>query len=100
MIVRRLAAADMAAQGYRRSRRRRVSLARTEVTVTLDFVADGDEHTLTLVLPSFRSDDGEETFCTFAVITTNRSSFAGPPIGPGQTYEVVALDGVARAVDF
>lgn len=71
-----------------------------EVTVALDLVLDGDNHTLTVVLPSFRSDGIEERFATFAVVTTNKGSLAGPPAGARQSYDVVALGGVARAVDF
>jgi hypothetical protein len=78
----------------------RASALGTEVTVALDLVLDGDNHTLTLVLPAFRSNGGEERFATIAVVTTNKGSLVGPPRGARQRYDVVELEGVARAVDF
>ncbi len=71
----------------------------TEVSVALDLVLDGAGRTLTVVLPSFRSDGREERFETFAVVTTNTGSPGGAPAGPRARYEVVPLAGVARAVD-
>jgi hypothetical protein len=73
----------------------------TEVTVTLETVPDLHTITFTLLLPSFKSDaDGESAFETLAIKTTNHTTIAGPPVGPAQTYEAVALHGVARSVDF
>jgi hypothetical protein len=73
----------------------------TEVTVTLDVVPDLHTITLTLLLPSFRLDaDLESEFETLAIRTTNHTTIAGPPTGPAQSYEAIALHGVAKSVDF
>jgi len=73
----------------------------TEVTVTLENSPDLRRITLTLLLPSFRLDaDRKSEFETLAIKTTNHTTIAGPPIGPEQTYEAVALHGVAKAVEF
>ena len=73
----------------------------TEVTVTLVRVPDLHTIALTLLLPSFNLPaDGDTEFDTLAIKTTHLDSIAGPPEGPGQTYEAVALHGVARSVDF
>ncbi|MDQ3850169.1 MAG: hypothetical protein M3296_06100 [Actinomycetota bacterium] len=73
----------------------------TEVTVTLESVPDLHTITLTVLLPSFRlSDDHEANFETLGIFTTNLTTIAGPPEGPGQTYETITLDGVAKSVLF
>ncbi len=73
----------------------------SEVTVTLATVPDLHTITLTLLLPSIRlGNERESAFETVAIRTTNRTTIAGPPPGPGQTYETVALDGIAKAVLF
>ena len=72
-----------------------------EVTVTLDTVPDLHTITLTLLLPSFKlPDDGDAEFETLAIKATNHTTIAGPPTGPAQTYEALALHGVAKAVFF
>jgi hypothetical protein len=61
----------------------------TEVTVTLE------------VLPDVAIAFGEEhAFPTIGVFTTTATTIAGPPPGPAQTYEVIALAGVAKLVAF
>ena len=73
----------------------------TEVTVTLETIADLRTVTATLLLPSFRLDaDDESEFETLAIKTTSHTTIAGPPVGPAQTYEAIALHGVAKAVVF
>ena len=73
----------------------------TEVTVTLDTVPDLHTITFTLLLPSFRlPDDDGSPFETVAIKTTHHTTIAGPPPGPGASYESVALHGVAKAVLF
>jgi len=73
----------------------------SEVTVTLDSVPDLHTITLTILIPSFRlPEDRQSEFDTFAIKTTNHTTIAGPPEGPGQSYEAVALHGVAKAVFF
>ena len=73
----------------------------TEVTVTLESVPDLHTLTLTTLIPSFRlPEDGDASFQTLAIYTTNHTTIAGPPEGPGQSYEAIALDGMARSVVF
>jgi hypothetical protein len=73
----------------------------TEVTVTLESVPDLHTITFTLLLASFKLDaGGESAFETIAIKTTTHTTIAGPPIGPAQTYETVALHGVAKSIDF
>jgi hypothetical protein len=72
----------------------------SEVTVTLEEVEDLHLLTLTLVVPDTRLDrGGEEQFDTIAIRTTNATTIAGPP-PVAQSYDVVALHGVAKLVDF
>jgi hypothetical protein len=73
----------------------------TEVTVTLDTAPDLHVITCTLLLPAFRLPKSNESkFDTLAIKTTFHETIAGPPEGPGQSYEAVALHGVAKAVAF
>ncbi len=73
----------------------------TEVTVTLDTVPDLQTLTLTVLIPSLTlREDDEANFETLAIFTTNHTTIAGPPDGPAQTYEAIALDGVAKSVLF
>ncbi len=73
----------------------------TEVTVMLATVHDLHTITCTLLLPSFRLPaDGESPFDTLAIKMTAHTTIAGPPEGPGESYEPVALHGVAKAVLF
>lgn len=73
----------------------------TEVTVTLEAIPDLRTVTLTLLLPSFKLDDDlESEFETLAIRTTNHTTIAGPPAGPGQSYEAITLHGVAKSVVF
>ena len=72
----------------------------TEVTVTLESIADKLTLTLTVVLPDVRENQGEEhSFTTVAIFTTNHETIAGPP-PVAQSYEIIALDGVAKIVVF
>lgn len=73
----------------------------TEVTVTLEAVPDLHTITLTLILPDIAIAFGEEhEFQTIGIFTTTATTIAGPPPGAAQTYEVIALDGVAKLVAF
>jgi len=73
----------------------------TEVTVTLDSVPDLHTITCTLLLASLRlGDDDQSAFDTLAIKTTHHTTIAGPPEGAGESYESVALHGVAQAVEF
>ena len=73
----------------------------TEVTVTLDSVPDLHTITCTLLLPSLRlGDDDQSSFDTLAIKTTHHMTIAGPPEGAGESYELVELHGVAQAVEF
>jgi hypothetical protein len=75
----------------------------TEVTVTLEAIADLRTLTLTLLVPAINL--GEETeaqFATAAIETTNHTTIGGPRliIGPLQTYRVIELHGTAKSVLF
>jgi hypothetical protein len=73
----------------------------SEVTVTVEHVPDLHIITCTLLLPSFRlPEDGEASFETLAIKTTKHQSLIGPPEGAGESYESVALHGVAKSVEF
>jgi hypothetical protein len=72
----------------------------SEVTVTLESVPDLHTIALTLLLPSFKLTAGEATFDTLAIKVTHHTTIAGPPAGAGETYEAIALHGVAQSVDF
>jgi hypothetical protein len=72
----------------------------TEVTVTLESVPDSHTLTLTVVLPDVEGTLGEEHgFTTVGIFTTNHTTIAGPP-PVAQSYEVIALDGIAKIVAF
>ena len=75
----------------------------TEVTVTLEVVADSRTVTLTLLVPAINL--GRETavqFTTVAVETTNHTTIGGPSLitGPLQTYQVIELHGTAIRAQF
>ena len=71
----------------------------TEVTVTLESVPDLRTVTLTLLIPDIGIEPGGEVeFDTFGIFTTTATTIAGPPPGPAQAYEVIALHGVAKHV--
>lgn len=73
----------------------------TEVSVTLDSVPDLHTIAFTLLLPAFTMpDEGDSEFDTIAIRTTSHTTIAGPPQGAGQSYEAVALHGVAKSVEF
>jgi hypothetical protein len=72
----------------------------TEVTVTLDASPDLHIITLTVVLPHVRAKQGEEHDITaVGIFTTNHETIIGPP-PVAQSYEVIALHGVAKSVLF
>jgi hypothetical protein len=72
-----------------------------EVTVTLERVPDEHTITFTLLLPAIRlGADHDAEFETLAIKTTQHTTIAGPPSGAAQSYEAVALHGVAKSVDF
>ena len=73
------------------------------ITVTLEVIPDLHTLTLTLLIPQINLDEGNESsFSTQAILTTHLTSIGGPNLvkGPLQTYEVVALEGTARLVEF
>jgi hypothetical protein len=72
----------------------------TEVTVTLESIADLLTLTLTVVLPDVEGNLGDEhSFATVGIFTSNHTTIAGPP-PVAQSYEIIALDGVAKIVEF
>jgi len=71
----------------------------TEATVTLESVPDLHVLTLTVLLPDVRVErGGAQPLKTIAIYTANFSAIGAPP-AVGQSYEVVALDGVATVVE-
>lgn len=57
--------------------------------------------TLTVLVSLFRlPEDNEASFETLGIFTTNHTTIVGPPEGPGQSYEAIALEGVAKSVFF
>lgn len=72
----------------------------TEVTVTLEAIPDLHTITLTLVVPDvLTTQGGEESLSTVGIFTTNHTTIAGPP-PVVQTYEIIALHGLAKLVAF
>jgi hypothetical protein len=73
----------------------------TEVTVTLESIPDLHTITLTILIPDILVEPGGQAeFDTFGIFTTTATTIAGPPPGPAQTYEIIALHGVAQHVIF
>lgn len=75
----------------------------TLVTVTLEVIPDLHTLTATLVVPQVNlSEANESPLTTVAILTTHRTSIGGLGLVEGQlqTYEVVALEGTARLVEF
>lgn len=71
------------------------------VAVTLEAAPDLHVISLTVVLPGIRMSRGEEvSFTTLGVITTAKTTIAGPPPGVGHTYDPLTFDGTAQLVDF
>ena len=77
-----------------------ISALGTEVTVTLESIPDLHTLTLTVLIAHVTGEQGDEDPITSAAIfTTNHTTIAGsPPVG--QSYEVLALEGVAKFVVF
>jgi len=72
----------------------------TEVTVTLEAIPDLHTLTLTVVLPRIEGQMGDEQpFGSVGIFTTNHTTIAGPP-PVAQSYEIIALDGIAEFVRF
>lgn len=73
----------------------------SEVTVTLETVPDFRTTDFTLLLPTIAlGHEDEVPFETIAIRTTTSTTLGGPPAGAAQTYEPVAMHGVAKAVGF
>lgn len=97
------ASASARPSGISTSRASRYGLVRTdlgtEVTVTLEAIADLQTVTLTLLVSAINL--GEETearFATVAIETTNHTTIGGPRliIGPLRTYRVIELNGAVK----
>jgi hypothetical protein len=82
-----------------------LDLARVEplggvASVLLEAVPDGYARYLTLLVPAVNRDEDrpDVPIRTLAILTTHLTSIGGPALVEGavQTYEVVALDGVAE----
>jgi hypothetical protein len=69
------------------------------VSALIDFVSDGYDRYLTLLVPAVNpiEDQNDVPIQTVAIMTTYRTSIGGPALVKGalQTYEVVVLEGVA-----
>lgn len=75
----------------------------TEVTVTVEVIADLRTVTLTLLVPAINLGAETEVQVTTATIeTTNHTTIGGPKLitGPLQTYRVIELRGTAKSVQF
>jgi hypothetical protein len=73
------------------------------VSVTLEVIPDLHTLTLSVLIPQINlKGETESLLSTLAILTTHLTSIGGPGLveGPLQTYEVVALEGTARLVDF
>ncbi|MEZ4295233.1 MAG: hypothetical protein R3B70_09680 [Polyangiaceae bacterium] len=72
------------------------------VTVTLESVPDLKHVTLTIAIPGMNLDGHDGSIRTFAVVTTSRTSIAGPRLVHGQIdlYENIDLSGKAEAAVF
>ncbi|MDQ2731100.1 MAG: hypothetical protein M3Y56_05530 [Armatimonadota bacterium] len=72
------------------------------VTVIIESVPDLHTVTLTLALPEINADGTDVQLQTFAVLTTEKTSIAGPSSVTGalMTYEVVLLQGTGKHVSF
>jgi hypothetical protein len=68
------------------------------VTVTLESVPDLHTITFSVLLPSVRVENGEAGVTAVGVRTTSRTTIAGPPPGPAQSYETLLLEGVASFI--
>ncbi len=77
-------------------RRESTSLG-TLVTVTLELIADGPKHLLTLVVPEVLVATKPEKVRVPIVFSTVQGSIVGLPLNPGQvqTYEVTIFSGAA-----
>lgn len=73
----------------------------TLLTVVTSVIADGDSHSLSLLLPAVNLPESGSVkgVGAVAILTTHRSSFGGPGLldGPLETYKTVALKGTASA---
>jgi hypothetical protein len=74
------------------------------VTVTLEVISDFQEVTFTVLLPTIHlpSEHNESPIRTEGILTTTRSSIAGPRLVEGQVenYCTMALHGTAKLVGF
>jgi hypothetical protein len=73
----------------------------TEVTVTLNQIADGDTKLFTVLLPAIELDERAAVpIETWGITTTKASSIAGPPPGQQDSYAVSPLAGEASFAEF
>ena len=80
--------------------RREETALGTLVTVTLEVIADGPTHLLTLVLPEVLVREEPEKVSVPVIFHTVEGSIAGRPLNPGpvQTYDVKIFTGTASFV--
>lgn len=71
------------------------------ITVTLETQPDRKTVLFSVLLPDVNLPDSQKAnIKTEAVVTTIKTTIAGPPKGQVQTYKTVLLSGTARSVDF
>lgn len=71
------------------------------ITVTLEAHPDRKTMLFSVLLPDVNLPDSlKSTIKTEAVVTTIKTTIAGPAKGQVQTYKTVLLSGTARSVDF
>ncbi len=72
------------------------------ITVTLAATPDEGSTLFSFFLPSIRlsKEFGRESFRTIGVVTEERTTISGPPIGVQQTYKSLQMRGSARQVRF
>ncbi len=71
------------------------------VTVTLETQPDRKTVLFSVLLPEVNLPDSlKSNIKTEAIVTTIKTTIAGPPKGQVQTYKTVLLSGTARSVDF
>ena len=71
------------------------------MSVTTEVVFDGDDTTLSVLLPAVNfGDKGERPVRTVAIEVTHKGHFGGPQFIDGQlaTYKSIALRGKARRI--
>ena len=72
------------------------------ITVTIATIPDRSVTTFSFLLPAIdlAKAAAKQSFQTVSLITTRKTTIAGPPKGVQQTYKAIALRGSAQQVQF